>query len=74
MNNIELARNLLTPIKTAELLGVTVGTLSVWRCTKRYPLNFIKIGKKVLYDANDIEKFIKTRTIEIVNAGEMSNG
>ena len=28
---------LLTPEQTAEMLGVTMGTLSVWRCTKRYP-------------------------------------
>jgi len=59
------SRNLLNPKQTAELLGITTGTLSVWRCAKRYPLSYIKIGKKVRYDSNDIEKFIRSRTIEI---------
>jgi len=59
-NNFNI--NILTPNKVAEILGVTVGTLSVWRATKRYPLPYIKIGRKVFYKASDIEKFITART------------
>ena len=37
-----MTTNLLTPKQTAETLGVTIGTLAVWRCTGRYPLPFCK--------------------------------
>lgn len=53
--------NLLTPRKTAAILGVTEQTLSVWRCTKRYPIRYVKIGSKVFYKAKDIMDFINSR-------------
>ncbi|WP_206486447.1 helix-turn-helix domain-containing protein [Thalassotalea sp. G2M2-11] len=54
MNN-----NLLTPKQAADILGVTIGTLAVWRCTARYPLPFVKIGRRVKYRLNDINNFIE---------------
>lgn len=51
----------MTPEETAHVLGVTSGTLSVWRSTKRYSLPYIKIGHKVFYRGRDIESFIESR-------------
>ncbi|WP_102528979.1 helix-turn-helix domain-containing protein [Shewanella sp. 10N.286.51.B7] len=59
MNNL-----LLTPSQVSEFLGVTIGTLSVWRCTGRYPLNFIKVGRRVMYRQSDVENFINGRVYE----------
>ncbi len=53
---------LLTPEQTALKLNITEGTLSVWRCTGRYNLPFIKIGRAVRYKESDIELFINDRT------------
>lgn len=50
---------LLTPKKAAEILGVAIGTLAVWRCTARYPLPFVKIGRRVMYRAQDVNDFIE---------------
>ena len=50
---------LLTPKKAAETLGVAIGTLAVWRCTARYPLPFVKIGRRVMYREQDIYNFIE---------------
>lgn len=47
----------------AEILGVTAGTLSVWRCVRRYPLPYTKIGRAVRYRVEDLEAFIKSRTV-----------
>jgi len=58
MNN-----NLLTPTQTAETLGITIGTLAVWRCTARYHLPFVKIGRRVMYKASHIEAFINGNVI-----------
>lgn len=49
---------LLTPKKAAEILGVAIGTLAVWRCTARYPLPFVKIGRRVMYREQDVNNFI----------------
>ena len=49
---------LLTPAEVARHLGVTAGTLSVWRCTGRYPLRFIKVGRRVMYRQSDVENFV----------------
>jgi excisionase family DNA binding protein len=53
---------LLTSAEVAELLGVSIGSLAVWRCTRRYPLAFVKVGRSVRYRAEDIEAFIAART------------
>lgn len=56
---------LLTPAETGDVLGgVATGTLSIWRCTKRYPLKYIIIGGKVRYRLSDVEKFIESRAVE----------
>jgi excisionase family DNA binding protein len=57
----QLMEPLLTPTETAALLGMSKGTLEVWRCTKRYPLDFIKIGGRVRYRLSDVQKFIESR-------------
>jgi len=58
------ARELLTQKEAAARLGLTnPDTLAVWRCTKRYDLPHIKIGRSVRYDARSIEKFLASRTM-----------
>lgn len=57
-------QKLLTPAQTAEILGVTVPTLATWRCTKRYPLPWVKSGRLVRYREADVLKFIAARVQE----------
>jgi excisionase family DNA binding protein len=49
--------------EAARVLGVAVGTLQVWRCTRRYPLAFVKIGRAVRYRRSTLEQFIESRTV-----------
>ena len=49
--------------RAAQILGVTAGTLSVWRCTRRYPLPYQKIGRAVRYRIADLEAFAQSRTV-----------
>jgi predicted DNA-binding transcriptional regulator AlpA len=51
-------RPLLTPSQVAEILGVTVGTLSIWRCVHRYDLPYKKIGRLVKYESAAVAAFI----------------
>ena len=50
-----------TANEASELLGVTKGTLAVWRSTGRYDLMYVKVGRKVMYRPADIEAFIERR-------------
>jgi len=56
-------RRLLSPDEVAEILGVKPETLSYWRCTKRYPLPYVKVGRLTKYRPEDVSKFIENRTV-----------
>ena len=57
------ATALVSPTDAAAMLGVTVATLAIWRCTRRYPLPYVKVGRSVKYRAADLEEFILSRTV-----------
>lgn len=50
--------------EAAKFLDVSPGTLQVWRSTRRYPLPFVKIGRKVRYRLSDLQAFVQSRTVE----------
>jgi predicted DNA-binding transcriptional regulator AlpA len=49
---------LLTRKQAAEFLGVKEATLAHWKCTGRYNLSSVKIGRLVKYRISDLEQFI----------------
>jgi hypothetical protein len=55
-------RKLLDPRAAAEILGISAETLSVWRCEKRYPLRYVKVGRRIFYRPEDLEAFIQVRS------------
>jgi hypothetical protein len=57
----ESVRDLLSETQAAELLQVAPGTLSVWRCTGRYALPFVKIGARVRYRRGDLQAWLDSR-------------
>ena len=52
---------LLVTEEAARVLNVAPGTLAVWRCTKRYPLPFVRVGRAIRYRLEDLEAFIMAR-------------
>lgn len=59
MTDAFVADPLLTEREAAELLDKQASTLAVWRCTKRYPLEYIKIGRSVRYRRSTVLAFIE---------------
>ncbi|MCL1079697.1 helix-turn-helix domain-containing protein [Parashewanella spongiae] len=55
---------LLSPQEVSDLLGVTIGTLAVWRSTGRYSLKYIKVGRLIMYGIDDVEHFLLQRKHE----------
>lgn len=47
----------------ADYIGVTPRTLEVWRCTKRYQIPFIKVGRLVKYRQSALDAFLESRTM-----------
>lgn len=48
----------------AEILGVKPASLQVWRSTRRYPLEYIKVGRLVRYRLSAIEAFLQARVVQ----------
>lgn len=53
---------LLTPKDASIYLGLSIGTLAVWRTTGRHELPFIKIGGRVRYKVEDLDNWVTSRT------------
>lgn len=70
VTNLILSPNteLLNSYQAAEYIGVTPGTLEVWRCTKRYHIPFIKVGRLVRYRKSALDIFLDQQTVD---AGRM---
>ncbi|MBL1264928.1 helix-turn-helix domain-containing protein [Candidatus Methylomicrobium oryzae] len=54
---------LLNNEQAAAYLGVTPRTLDVWRCTKRYSIPYVKVGRLVRYRKSSLDAFHQSRTI-----------
>ncbi len=65
----EILPQLVGPEEAAKILGISPGTLSVWRTTGRYNLPFVKVGQRVKYRLDDLQAFIEQRT---QNMGEVA--
>ncbi len=62
-------KKLLTRDEAANYLGIKAQTLAVWASAKRYSLNYVKIGRRVLYRQTDLDAFIAANTVTIENVG-----
>ena len=53
----------LTETEAADYLSLKQHTLAVWRSTGRYGLPFVKIGSKVRYRRDELDAWMKSRTV-----------
>jgi excisionase family DNA binding protein len=56
---------LLSNDEAADFLGISPGTLVVWRSTKRYTVPFLKVGRKVLYDVDDLVAWLESCKVRV---------
>ena len=63
MATAAISSQLIPNVDAAAFLGVTPGTLDVWRCTRRYPLAYVRVGRKIMYRISDLEAFLAARTV-----------
>ena len=54
---------LLNEQQAAQFLGVKPASLQVWRSTKRYELQDIKVGRLVRYRLSALQAFLTSREV-----------
>ena len=59
---LDADKQLLTPKEFSKLVGVSVGTLAVWRTHKNPDIPYTKLGGKVLYHIDDINDWMQSHT------------
>ncbi len=64
--------SLIQPEQAAEVLGISPGTLQVWRSTGRYNLPYVKVGGRVMYRPADVQAFIENRLH--IHTGDVAQG
>ena len=47
----------------AGMMKVQPQTLALWRCTGRYGLPYVKVGRSIRYRVSDIEAWLRGRTV-----------
>jgi hypothetical protein len=47
----------------ADYIGVSHTTLPTWRSTKRYDLPYLKVGRKVYYLVDDLDRWLESRMV-----------
>lgn len=56
--------NLLDPLAASKFLKVTRGILAGWRCTKRYALPFVRIGRTIRHrESVHLLNFLEQATV-----------
>jgi len=68
MATAETTTEYLNTTQAAEFLGVTIGTLEVWRCSKRYPIPYLKCGRLVRYRRSDLIAWLESREVSCAPA------
>lgn len=56
------SEQLLSPQQAAEYLGISEGTLAVWRCVGRYDLPYVLVGRRVRYKLAHLDAWLERRT------------
>ncbi len=56
-------QRLLSRKEAAEFLNIKEETLAVWKCTHKYQLPVIKVGRLCRYRMEDLQAFISRRTV-----------
>ena len=64
--------DVMTTAQAAEYLGVSPGTMTVWRCRGCYPsLRYFRAGRAIRYRRKDLDRWIREQTVGKDDPGEV---
>ena len=56
--------NLMNEKEVASFLGLKPQTLAIWRMRKE-KIPFVRIGRRIAYRREDVEKWLESRTVPV---------
>jgi len=68
----EMAQRYLNTREAAKYLGISKQSLANDRCERRWGLPYLRIGRKVLYDIEELDNFLRSRRIAPGEGGAAS--
>jgi predicted DNA-binding transcriptional regulator AlpA len=71
MENKAVNYHLIDSLTLSSITGIKHSTLRHWRCQKKGP-EFLKLGSKVMYRSDEIERWLASNTVSFVNKPEPS--
>lgn len=63
-------RKLLNVEEAAAYLAIKPGTLRIWKCTNRYQIPYVRVGRLIKYHQADLDNFLSKRRVEPVGVEE----
>ena len=63
MHNTTVASTRFSNDDAAEYLGVKPGTLACWRSTGRHLIPYIRVGARIMYRREELDRFLEKRTV-----------
>lgn len=63
LNRLLANADLLNNNQAAAYLGVSPRSLEVWRCQKRHPIPYIKVGRLVKYRKVALDAYLESQTV-----------
>jgi excisionase family DNA binding protein len=61
-----------TNAEAAAYLGISPEALEIWRCTGRYQIPYLKIGRRVRYRRAHLDAWLASRTVGACGAPQAS--
>ena len=63
-------KKLLNVTEAAKYLDIQPGTLRIWKCTNRYQIPYVRVGRLIRYHQADLDAFLSQRRVEPVGVEE----
>ena len=63
-------KKLLNVEQAAAYLAIKPGTLRIWKCTNRYPIPYVRVGRLIKYRQDDLDNFLSQRRVEPIGVAE----
>lgn len=61
--------NLLTAEEVSTMTGLSLDTLAQWRSQRR-GIPYLKLGRRVMYDADEVEAYLEGCRVSVSNPNE----
>lgn len=63
-------KKLMNVREAAEYLAIQPNTLRIWKCTGRYSIPYVRVGRLIKYYQADLDAFLERRRVEPIEVAQ----